>query len=357
MKIQEIDKNFDTRVEKKTGERDCYTIPHSAFSLYGVRYDEERKGFVRMDISVAEEVSEMLGVLARGTAGGRMSFATDSNVLQINVTYKELWNMEQMPLSGSSGFSLFEETKKGWRFVKFLAPRPCDLYGFTAETALEGGKMKNYLLYFPLYNAVNVLSICLTKGAGVQPTQIYRDVAPILYYGSSITQGGCASRPDTCYPALISKKNNIDHINLGFSGNGKGELIIAEYLAGLDCSLFVCDYDHNAPNAEYLQNTHYAFYERYRSLRPNTPILFISKPDVDGDDEGEQRIKIIRSTYLKAKKAGDKKVYFLSGADFYKGRDRSEFTVDGCHPTDLGFSVMAAEVYKKIVKIDKKFRG
>ncbi len=357
MKIQEIDKNFDTRTETGVEKRDCYTIPDPAFSLHGVRYDEERNYFVRMDASVAEKVSEVLEVVARGTTGGRMSFATDSSVLQISVTYKGLWNMEHMPLSGSSGFSLFEETKKGWRFVKFLAPRPCDLNGFTAETALEGGKMKNYLLYFPLYNTVNSLSVGLTKGAGVQPTQIYKDVAPILYYGSSITQGGCASRPDTCYPALISKKNNIDYVNLGFSGNAKGELIIAEYLAGLDCSLFVCDYDHNAPSAEYLQNTHYAFYERYRSLRPNTPILFISKPDVDGDKEGKQRIKIIRDTYLKAKKAGDKKVYFLSGADFYKGKDRGEFTVDGCHPTDLGFSVMAAKVYKKIVKIDKKFRG
>ena len=356
MKIQEIDKNFDTYTEQGVTEKDCYLLPDPAFTLYGVRYDEERKCFVRMDVSVAEKVSAVLGLLAQRTSGGRISFATDSTLLQISVTYEDFCNMPFMTLTGSSGFSLFEETKKGWRFVKNLAPQPWENKGFTAEAALEGGKMKNYLLYFPLYNEVRTLSIALTKGAGVQPTQIYRGVAPILYYGSSITQGGCASRPDTSYPALISKKNNIDYINLGFSGNAKGEEIMGEYLAGIDCSLFVCDYDHNAPTAEHLQNTHYAFYERYRALRPSTPILFISKPDLDGDIEGKQRIKIIRDTYKRAKKSGDKKVYFLSGADFYKGKDRGIFAVDGCHPTDLGFSVMAEKVYKKIVKIDKKFR-
>ena len=159
-------------------------------------------------------------------------------------------------------------------------------------------------MYFPLYNDVRALSISLDKNACVKSGKKYRDELPILYYGSSITQGGCASRPDQAYQALIAKWNNIDFINLGFSGNAKGEACMVEYLASIDCSLFVCDYDPNAPNAEYLSNTHYPLYERYRKARPNTPILFITKPDFKWDLEDETRHRIIYSTYKKQKRTG-----------------------------------------------------
>ena len=162
-----------------------------------------------------------------------------------------------MPLTGSSGFSLFEEIDEGERFIKNLAPTSSDVHGFTVEASLNGDKIRNYILYFPLYNDVKALSISLDKTACVMSGKKYRDELPILYYGSSITQGGCASRPDQAYQALISKWNNIDFINLGFSGNAKGEACMVDYLASIDCSLFVCDYDHNAPDAEYLKNTHY----------------------------------------------------------------------------------------------------
>ena len=121
--------------------------------------------------------------------------------------------------------------------------------------------------------------------------------------------------------------------------------------------MFVCDYDHNAPSAEYLEKTHYALYEDYRKARPDTPILFISKPDITGDDEGEKREKIIFTTYQKAKRQGDKNVYFLSGKSFYGKRDRWDFAVDGGHPTDYGFAVMAEKIYKKMLTIDRKFGG
>ena len=91
------------------------------------------------------------------------------------------------------------------------------------------------------------MQIGLKEGAAVQGGRAYRKGGPVLYYGSSITQGGCASRPDNCYPAYISQWTNTDYINLGFSGNGKAEPAMVEYLASLPCRAFVCDYDHNAP--------------------------------------------------------------------------------------------------------------
>ena len=96
-------------------------------------------------------------------------------------------------------------------------------------------------------------------------------------------------------------------------------------------------------------------YERYRKKRPDTPILFVTRPDITGDAEGEERLKIIYNTYKKAKRKGDKNVYFLSGKSFYGKKNRWDFAVDGCHPTDLGFSKMAEKIYKKMIAIDKKY--
>ena len=358
MKIEKIDKNFSLReqvgVER---ERTDYVLPHSAFALYGIFYDEKEQRFARMDCTVAASVSEGVSTLSRHTAGGRLRFATDSSVLQLTVKYDFLWLMSHMPLTGSSGFSLFEETDKGEVFIKNLAPISSDAHGFTAETPLKGDKVREYILYFPLYNDVKSLTISLDKNAQVKSGKKYRDELPILYYGSSITQGGCASRPDHAYQAIISKWNSIDYINLGFSGSAKGEDSLVDYLASIDCSLFVCDYDHNAPTAEYLKNTHYRLYERYRKARPDTPILFVTKPDITGDAEGEERLKIIYDTYKKAKRSGDKNVYFLSGKSFYGKKNRWDFAVDGCHPTDFGFVKMADKIYKKMISIDEKYRG
>ena len=128
-----------------------------------------------------------------------------------------------------------------------------------------------------------------------------------------------------------------------------------DYLASVDMSVFVCDYDHNAPNTDYLKATHYPLYEGFRSAQPDTPILFLSRPDINRWADGEERRKIVYSTYLKAKRQGDKNVYFLSGKSFYGKNPFWDFAVDGCHPTDYGFAIMAKKIYQKIVSIDKKF--
>ena len=357
MRIDKIDTNFaKSNLNTKDGLME-YTIPHPNFALYGIFYDEKENCFARMDISVAQTVNEGVSYLCRHTTGGRLRFATDSKTFKLAVTYGYLWVMHHMPMVGSCGFTLFEEKEEGEKFVAMLCPGLKDEKGFTEEIKLPGDGMHNYVLYFPLYNDIQSLTVSLDEGAKVEKGRAHRDILPILYYGSSITQGGCASRPDTSYQPLIYKKNNIDFINLGFSGNGKAEDNMVDYLAGIDCSLFVCDYDHNASTVEYLQQTHYRLYERYRKVRPDTPILFISKPDIKNDPEnGEKRLCIIRKTYLTAKKNGDNNVYFLSGKRFYGKGNCWDFAIEGCHPTDRGFHRMAEEIYKKMIEIDEKFR-
>ena len=354
-KFEDLDKNFkQTKVETENPIAD-YKQPCAPFDLYGVYYDETEERFVRMPKSVAAQVNDGVADMYKHTSGGRIRFSTDSDYFGITVEYSDLIKFSHMPLSGSCGFVLIDETDEVDQFVSNMRPEPFgNDTGFKGTTWLKSDKIRNYVLYLPTYNDVKSLTIHLKNGAYVGGGKAYKDIKPILYYGSSITHGGCASRPDNMYPARVERWTNIDFIDLGFSGSARGEEVMVDYLASIDCSVFVCDYDHNAPNPEHLENTHFALYERYRAKKPNTPIVFITRPDIECDGSCPKRKEVIYATYKKAKKLGDKKVYFIDGGTFFKGVDRSKCTVDGCHPNDLGFEKMAKVVKKKLTEIFAK---
>ena len=351
-----LDKNFTIKSEKTNDDKKYYTIPNENFDLYGVIFDESINQFVRMPDKVAKSVSGGVDYHSKHTAGGRLRFKTNSKTFHLSVKYPYLQKMAHMPLTGQSGFVLFKETEVEDRLISIFPAQYNQDTGFEYNYPWLSGQMEEYVLYFPLYNPITELIIGLDADAVVTHGKKYREIDPILYYGSSITQGGCASRPDNSYESLIAKWNNIDFINLGFSGNGKAEQTMCEYLSQIKCSLFVCDYDYNAPTPEYLRNTHYNLYEVFRKAQPKTPILFVSKPDYDYDNTSEERIKIILETYNRAKANGDNNVYFLSGKDLYGDKDRIQCAVDSCHPTDLGFYRIAEKIYAKMQEIDIKFK-
>lgn len=357
MGIEKIDSNFAEKKVTAEGELLRYTLPCACFDLYGVWFDKNHGCFVRMDPEVALSVSEKLYRLARHTSGGRLRFSTDSNYFGVEVTYESFTPMPHMTLLGSSGLVLMEECEDGsLRLVKSVQPSYKKEDGYASNVKLPGGKMRNYILYLPLYNEINSMHIELDATATVTGGKKYREELPVLYYGSSITQGGCASRPDNCCQALISKWNDLDYINLGFSGNGRGEQGMAEYLGKIPCSLFVMDYDHNAPDVEYLEKTHFPFYKTFRALQPDTPVLMISMPDCDKNlKKAAEREAVIRKSYRKARATGDKNVYFIAGKTLFDKDDRINCTVDGTHPNDLGFYRMAKKIYQKMKQIDPKF--
>ena len=358
MKIEQIDKNFSLSSSMTKEGKAFYQIPHHSFALYGVFYDK-KKGFLRMDYDLAFQISEGVRSLTTFTAGGRLRFKTDSLSFGISVEYAYLCKMSHMPLT-NMGFSLFEVTEEGEKFVGIMPPKFTDENGYEATLPLKGGKMREYILYFPNYNEVSGLSVVLDETARVEKGTPYRNIKPILYYGSSITQGGCACRPDNAYESLICRWNHVDFINLGFSGSAKGETLMAEYLSTLDCSLFVCDYDHNAYDRDgraegtLLKETHFKLYETFRKKQKETPVLFISRSDSERD-EGRIRRNIIFESYQKAKSSGDNNVYFLDGVELFGKEDRISCTVDGCHPNDLGFYRMAKRIYEKLKEIDEIF--
>ena len=357
MEIKDVDKNFKVISDNADGLK-YYKIPCEPFDLYGVFYEEKTERFVRLPSEIADSVSENVGILNANTAGGRIRFSTDSTTVSVSVKYKLLNYAPHLSTLGGSGFVLLEERENKTVFVYSYMP---DYYGneknnktdngYTVTKRVNDGKLRNYILYFPNYNDVSELKIGLDENAFVGHGKKYRDIKPILYYGSSITQGGCASRADNSYQAFISKWTDTDFINLGFSGSGLAEDEIVDYMTTVDCSLFICDYDSNAPTPEYLEKTHLRLYERYRAKRPDIPIVFISNTYSDnGNMNAEVRFGIIKKTYDIAISRGDKNVYLIDGMKLFGEEDVENCTVDGVHPNDLGFYKMAKGIYDKFKK-------
>ncbi len=299
---------------------------------------------MRIPQEIAKSVSDGVAWLNRHTAGIRVRFATDSPYIAVKMEWGGFRFMGHMAGAGSSGADLYRVKDGVHRFVGAVFP------GYNYEEVTQGveglirvpAEMTDYVLGLPLYNDVDRLYIGVKEGcrltAGVEE---YRNEKPVIFYGSSITQGGCASRPGNCYQGHLSRSLNMDYINLGFSGSAKGEQEIADYIASLDMAAFVLDYDHNAPNPEHLKKTHYNFYETVRRAHPDLPIMMISRPDYAGSWDANQRLAVIADTYHRAVESGDQNVYFINGADFFAGELADSCTVDGCHPTDLGFYFMA----------------
>jgi len=347
MNIEKIDKNF--KIDSKIIKADIkfYDVKSEPFTVYGVLYENGK--FRRMPESVAKTVSDGVYRLHSNTAGGRVKFKTDSPYIAINTKMSNVGKMPHFALAGSSGFDLYISEKYRASFVP-----PLDLSdGYEGVIELGSRKMREITINFPLYSDVNELYIGLSENAKIEKTEGYKIDTPIVYYGSSITQGGCASRPGNAYEAIVSQKLSVDHINLGFSGNAKAEKEISDYICSLNMSLFVYDYDHNAPTTQHLEATHERMFKEIRRAKPNLPIIMMSRPKYILSSEEKKRLEIIKRTYENAKDSGDNNVYFIDGKSLMK-LCHDEGTVDACHPNDLGFFSMARaiiRVLKNEVKI------
>lgn len=346
MQISEIDSNF---IREKVGNKELafYDAKKPPFKLYGISYDYELKRYCRMPDSVARTVSERAIWLSTFTAGGRIKFKTNSKTLALKVTYPVLANMETMSLVGSSGCSIYVERDGKPYFYNSIYPNRENKTGYDGVIYFENNKEKEITIYTPLYNAVSELFIGLDVGAKVEKGREYANKKKILYYGSSITQGGCVSHSGNTYPAHISRWIDCDYINLGLSGSAQGEENMAKYLASLKPDVFVCGYDHNAPNVEHLKATHERLFRIFREQNPSVPVIIMSKPDFDLEHaKNYERREIINATYIKAKAQGDKNVYFIDGETLFKKEDRDACTVEALHPNDLGFYRIAQVLYQ-----------
>lgn len=349
--IENIDKNFTVHAQATDGfcMFDCLCEPFSVFGL--IAPEDDNGAFLRIPESVALQCNEGVVQLNSHTAGGRVTFATDSDVILIKALQHRLSKMSHMALTGSVGFDLYEKKDGKYTYRGTFIPPFDSQDGFEASVSVGKGGMREYTVNFPLYSGVKQLYIGLKDASTLSKASPYRLDIPIVYYGSSITQGGCASRPGNSYQAIISREFDCDYINLGFSGSAKGEKAIAEYIADIKMSVFVCDYDHNAPTAEHLRSTLSPFISAVRDKQPETPIIMLSRPQINPNTDELLRRDIVKDAYQMRKNGGDSNIFFIDGTVIMKSFAGDSGTVDGCHPNDAGFLCMAqaiSDVLKRI---------
>lgn len=325
-----------------------YHITNEPLRVYGLAVaDREAGNFWKLPLHMLEKMPRY-EYLGRRTAGGRVRFCTDARQFTVRMTLAYTKEDKNIPLSGSAGADVYLGVGKSSRFIGYVAPDVHIREEISAERVFEkSGEMEVVTINLPRNDHLRSMEILVDDKARVEKAPEYRIASPILFYGSSITEGGCASRAGNAYTSIVCRWLDADYRNFGFSGSARGERIFAEYLAGFaDASAFVYDYDHNAQSVEELAATHEPFFRIVRDAHPDWPVVMMSRPDVDKDlEDSKARRDVIYQTYLNAKSRGDEKVWFLDGGTFFGESGREECTVDGTHPNALGFMRMAEAVY------------
>lgn len=362
VQIDKIDKNFapSEALTKRFPTIKLYDAVDCDAEIRGLYHKGEGDVWGRLPLELSA-ITPHIEILSRYTAGGRIRFRTDSPFVAVKVKRFNTFYMRHMPLSGSAGCDIYEGKGKDTRFIKMCCPITISDEWFEDGNTLipvgeeHDGSVKDITITLPLYGGVEKVFIGIDKDSRLLPPNPYTH-GTVLFYGSSITQGGCACRSGTSYDGMISKWFDCDIYNLGYSGNAKGEPEIAEFIAEMHPEVFVYDYDHNAPTPEHLEATHKPFFDIIRAKNPNMPVIFMTRPmeEAIGKEQCDRRRAIVYATYKAALEAGDKNVYFINGTEMFPAEMKAFCTVDNSHPNDLGFMYMAKAVGAILEKIYNK---
>ena len=341
IEISKIDPNVLTQCAINQNEAVFYNAESNPFRIYGVC--REGTHFRRIPDEVARSVSQGVYDLHTFTSGGRIRFVTDSDFVAIFAKDTYIANFSFMCRTGAGGLDLYVGAGRNPQYVGTFHPPVEPAKDFQGIIRFSSREKRCITINLPQYGFMKKLYIGLNRDAVLETAPDYTVEKPIVYYGSSITNGCAVSRPGNSYESLLSRWLDCNYRNLGFAGNAKGEDAMTDYIASLDMSAFVMDYDHNAPTVEHLRATHERMFRRIRTAQPELPILIMSRPKIHLLPHEEERLSIIRETYEHAIAQGDRNVYMLDGKALMAiaGEDG---LVDNCHPNDLGFFSMARAV-------------
>lgn len=312
-------------------------------TLEGQGWSKLKSPFDRLPPKAEKAVRGPVWGLSRHSAGICARFVTDARSISAkwNLTSKQL-AMPHMPATGVSGVDLYVKTDKGvWRWLAVGRPNAQNNTQ-TLVSGLPPGK-REYMLYLPLYNGVSMVEVGVPTGSKLTPapSRPAGKEKSIVFYGTSITQGGCASRPGMVYTAIIGRHLDRPVINLGFSGNGRMEAEVARLMAEIDASVYVIDCLPNITASDVSKRT-IPLVEILKKAHPETPILLVEDRSYTNafllpskEKRNSSSRKALKAAYEKLTKDGVKNVHYLKG-DHLLGND-GEGTVDSSHPTDLGF--------------------
>jgi lysophospholipase L1-like esterase len=323
----------------------------------GRGWHETKSFYDRLPAKALGVVRKAVWGLSLDSAGICVRFVSDAATIHARWALRDKgMQMPHMPATGVSGVDLYVKDSEGrWRWLAVGQPKQFPVNSARLVTGLATGT-REYMLYLPLYNGVSKVEVGVPAGSTCRsagPRESGK--RPIVFYGTSITQGGCASRPGMVHTAILGRWLDRPVINLGFSGNGKMEQELADLLAELDPSLYVLDCLPNM-NSTMVKERVVPFVQTLRKARPTTPILLVEDRNysnamfVAGPRARNRANQAeLRAALDRLKTAGVRNLHYLP-ADTLLGDDLdNEATVDGSHPTDLGF-MRQAEAFREALK-------
>ena len=335
---------------KLKGEINWYNAKD--IGLEGKGWTDTKRYFDRLPRKAEGIVRDPVWDLSRHSAGMCLRFETDSP--NIYVRYKlhlESLSMFHMPATGVSGVDLYGEDGEGIdRWVSVVGPEEQKVEKSIAKGLAPGSR--KYTLYLPLYNGVDKMEIGIENGNFFNPLHPRKE-KPILFYGTSIMQGACASRPGLAIPAILGRRLRRPTINLGFSGNGIMESEVASLLAELDPCVFVIDCLPNMNESSVRERT-VPLVKKLRESHNKTPILLVEDrsftntpffPSIKLHHQKSRRA--LKKAFAELVYSGEVNLYYLDG-DNLLGRD-GEGATDGSHPSDLGM-IRYADAYEPALR-------
>lgn len=320
----------------------------------GQGWSDLKAPFDRLPAKAEKTVRSAVWGLSRHSAGLMVRFTTDAETIKARWTLtSSRLDMPHMPATGVSGLDLYVKADNRWRWLGVGRPT-AQSNTATLVSGIPKAK-RDYVLYLPLYNGVSSVEIGIPEGANLEKSdpRPKAQQKPLVFYGTSITQGGCASRPGMVHTAILGRKLNRPVINLGFSGNGRLEKEVAELLAELDPAVFIIDCLPNVAAKDVAARTE-PLVQILRKSHPQTPILLVEDRTYTNSflipakqDRNDTSRAAFKAAYNRLQKAGVKNLFYLPGENLL-GED-GEDTVDSSHPTDLGF-MRQAEAFADALK-------
>jgi hypothetical protein len=315
--------------------------------------DQERKRwFDRLPAKAEGRVTDAVWNLSHDSAGMMARFKTDAQTIYARYTVlKKQIGMPHMPATGVSGLDLYARDNAGkWRWVMVTKPTEPKV-----ETVVISGLApgtREYAAYLPLYNGVESLEIGVPAGATFEGLPS-RTEKPIVFYGTSITHGACASRPGMVHTAILGRRFDRPVLNLGFSGNGKMDAAVGSLLTEVDAAVYVIDCLPNMGAADVAAKCG-PLVKQLREAHPATPIVLVEDrrntnswilPDRDKHHDANHAA--LKLAYEKLVNEGVKGLSYIEGDHLYG--DDAEGATDASHASDLGF-MRQADIFEPILR-------
>lgn len=322
------------------------------WGIEGRGFSDTSKYFDRLPSRAEGVVRDAVWGLSRHSAGMQVRFRTDAAEIHVDygVTSENL-AMPHMPATGVSGLDLYAADTDGrWKWVAVVAPKTQQTKA-RVVAGLSPGE-RDYAIYLPLYNGTEYLKIGVPAETSFQPIAP-RTEKPLVFYGTSITHGACASRPGMPHPAILGRRLNKPVINLGFSGNGRMESEVGQFLTELSASVYIIDCLPNMTAEEVVAKTQ-PLVKQIRQTHPETPIVLVEDRSYSGawlitsqKERNDSSRKALRGQYQQLLDAGVAGLSYIDGETLL-GADRDD-TTDGSHPSDLGF-LRHADAFEPVLR-------